>query len=60
MNDMEFRIRCYPVLEFLGVPHDFPLLLKHGSRIFDKRTKLYREATEVRRAQLLAELDTTK
>ncbi len=48
------------VLELFGVPHDFPLFLQHGSRIFDKRTRLYRQASEARRQQLAEEYRTNE
>lgn len=54
-EDYRITILYGSVLDIYGVPHDFPLFVKHGSRIFDKRTRLYREANEIRRQQLKEE-----
>jgi hypothetical protein len=54
-ENLRFEIRYGDVLGIFGVPHDFPLLLQHGHKIFDKRTKLHKQATKIRRQQLMEE-----
>lgn len=41
------------VLSIYGVPQDFELLRLYGSKVFDKRTRLYKNATAIRRQQLI-------
>lgn len=55
MSDREFNIKYGDVLSVYGVPQDSELLATYGSKIFDKRTRLYKIATEVRRKQLIKE-----
>lgn len=54
-NDERFNILYGNVLDIYGVPQDFELLKMYGSKIFDKRTRLYKTATSVRREQLKEE-----
>lgn len=55
MTNERFNILYGDVLSIYGVPQDFELLHKYGSKIFDKRTRLYRDATSIRRQQLKAQ-----
>ncbi len=43
------------VLSIFGIPHNDPDLLKYGSKVFDKRTRLYKEVTKRRREELALE-----
>jgi hypothetical protein len=43
------------VLAVYGVPQNSELLNTYGSKIFDKRTRLHKIATEIRRKQLIKE-----
>jgi len=52
-NEQRFNILYGDVLSLYGVPQDFELLRMYGHKIFDKRTRLYRTATAIRRQQLI-------
>lgn len=56
-NHERFNILYGDVLSIYGVPQDFELLRMYGSKIFDKRTRLYKTATTLRRQQLIEEYD---
>lgn len=55
MTDQELIIKYGDVLSVFGIPHDHPLLKAYGSKLFDKRTRLYKIATKVRREELKKE-----
>lgn len=52
-NEQRFNILYGDVLSIYGVPQDFELLRMYGHKIFDKRTRLYKTATAIRRQQLI-------
>lgn len=54
-NEQRFNILYGNVLDIYGVPQDFELLRMYGNKIFDKRTRLYKTATSIRRQQLIEE-----
>jgi uncharacterized protein YqgQ len=56
-NSERFDILYGDVLSIYGVPQDFELLRMYGSKIFDKRTTLYKTATAIRRQQLISEYE---
>ncbi len=58
-NEERFNILYGDVLSIYGVPQDFELLRMYGSKIFDKRTQLYKTATSIRRGQLIEEYGVT-
>lgn len=43
------------VLSIYGIPNNHPLLKAYGSKLFDKRTSLYKIATTIRREELKKE-----
>lgn len=51
-NEQRFNVLYGDVLSIYGVPQDFELLRMYGNKIFDKRTRLYKTATAIRRQQL--------
>lgn len=54
-NEERLNILYGNVLDIYGVPQDFELLRMYGRKIFDKRTRLYKTATAIRRQQLIEE-----
>lgn len=54
-DEERFNILYGNVLDIYGVPQDFELLRMYGNKIFDKRTRLYKTATSIRRGQLVEE-----
>jgi hypothetical protein len=52
-NEERFNILYGDVLSIYGVPQDFELLRMYGNKIFDKRTRLYKTATTIRRGHLI-------
>jgi len=53
MSEQEqLTIKYGDVLSIYGIPNDDPLLKAYGSKLFDKRTRLYKVATALRRDQL--------
>jgi uncharacterized protein YqgQ len=54
-NDERLNILYGNVLDAYGVLQDFELLRLYGTKIFDKRTRLYKTATAIRRQQIIEE-----
>lgn len=52
-QEQRLNILYGDVLNVYGVPHDDPLLRAYGNKIFDKRTRLHKIATKLRREQLI-------
>lgn len=53
--DKQLTILYGDVLSIYGIPNNHPLLIAYGSKLFDKRTRLYKIATQIRREELKKE-----